>query len=102
MMGRGLVHPVDLHHPDNPPSQPELLNLLAEDIVARRFNAREFLRELALTRAYQQAIDMPEDASAQSEELTARLDEQRGRVEPLEAAAESAPKGLRERRQILA
>jgi Protein of unknown function (DUF1549)/Protein of unknown function (DUF1553) len=92
MMGRGLVHPVDLHHPHNPPSQPELLNLLADEIVARRFNARDFLRELALTRAYQQAIDMPEEASETPAELTAKLDEQKARIEPLEAAAESARK----------
>jgi hypothetical protein len=92
MMGRGLVHPVDLHHPHNPPSQPELLNLLADQIVAGGFNARDFLRELALTRAYQQAIDMPEEASTLPGELTARLDEQKARTEPLEAAAESARK----------
>ena len=42
MMGRGLVHPVDLHHPSNPPSHPELLNLLADEIVARNFNAKRF------------------------------------------------------------
>ena len=28
MMGRGLVHPLDLTHPANPPVQPELLTLL--------------------------------------------------------------------------
>ncbi len=59
MMGRGLVHPVDLHHPSNPPSHPELLKLLADEIVARNFNVRGFLRELALTKVYQQAIDAP-------------------------------------------
>ena len=30
MMGKGLVQPIDLHHPANPPSHPELLRLLAE------------------------------------------------------------------------
>ena len=34
MMGRGLVHPVDLHHDANPPSNPELLDLLATQFVA--------------------------------------------------------------------
>src|SRR5262249_52873990 len=33
MMGRGLVHPVDLHHPANPPSHPELLRLLGREIA---------------------------------------------------------------------
>ena len=23
MLGRGLVHPLDMHHPENPPSHPE-------------------------------------------------------------------------------
>ena len=59
MMGRGLVHPVDLHHPANPPSHPELLKLLADEIAARSSTSRAFLRELALTKAYQQAIDLP-------------------------------------------
>ena len=33
LMGRGLVHPLDLHHTDNPPSHPELLDLLAKEFV---------------------------------------------------------------------
>ena len=53
MMGRGLVHPVDLHHDDNPPSHPELLDLLATQFVAMKYDIKAFLRELALTRAYQ-------------------------------------------------
>ena len=52
MMGRGLVHPVDLRHPANPPSHPELLGLLGEEIAALKFDVKPFLRELALTGAY--------------------------------------------------
>jgi Protein of unknown function (DUF1549)/Protein of unknown function (DUF1553) len=92
MIGRGLVHPVDLHHPSNPPSQPELLNLLADDLVARNWSARDFLRELALTRAYQQAIDLPAETAALPAQFTAKLAEQKARTLPLEAAAESARK----------
>ena len=29
LLGRGIVHPLDLHHSENPPSHPELLDLLA-------------------------------------------------------------------------
>ncbi len=36
MMGRGLVHPVDLHHAENPPADAELLDLLAREFVAMR------------------------------------------------------------------
>ena len=60
LMGRGLVHPVDMHHPDNPPSHPELLDLLSEQIVAMKFDVKAFLREVALTRTYQRSSETPE------------------------------------------
>ena len=59
MMGRGLVEPVDLHHPGNPPAHPELLELLADEFVAMKFDMRALLRELALTKAYRRGFDMP-------------------------------------------
>jgi hypothetical protein len=59
MMGRGLVDPLDMDHPANPPSHPELLDLLADDIAARKFNMRDFLREVALSEAYQRSSELP-------------------------------------------
>jgi hypothetical protein len=59
MMGRGLVHPLDLHHGDNPPSHPEQLDLLAEQFVAMGYDVKAFLRELALTRAYARSSEPP-------------------------------------------
>lgn len=59
LMGRGLVEPLDMDHPGNPPSHPELLDLLAEDIAARGFDMRGFLRELALSRTYQRSSAAP-------------------------------------------
>lgn len=64
MFGRGLVHPPDMQHPDNPPSNPELLKLLAQQVVAMKFDMRAFLRELALTSAYQRSFDPPADLIA--------------------------------------
>lgn len=58
--GRGLVEPVDLDHSANPPSNPELLNLLADAIGAMKFDTKAFLRELALTQAFQRSLDLPE------------------------------------------
>ena len=52
MMGRGLVEPLDLIHADNPPSHPELLELLASEFVAHDFDIRWLIRELALTNTY--------------------------------------------------
>lgn len=57
MMGRGLVHPLDLDHSDNPPSNPELLDLLTSSFVAMGYDVRAFLRELALTRAYRRSSE---------------------------------------------
>lgn len=64
MMGRGLVEPLDMDHPGNPPSHPELLDLLAQDIAARKFNMREFLREVALSEAYQRSSELPSGSVA--------------------------------------
>lgn len=71
LMGRGLVHPLDLHHSGNPPTHPELLKLLGEQFAAGGFRIRPFLRELALTQAYQRSIDRPGDVLARSAEAAA-------------------------------
>jgi len=60
MMGRGLVHPLDLHHADNPPSHPELLDLLAGEFIAHQFDLQWLLRELALCATYQRSSVVPE------------------------------------------
>lgn len=61
MFGRGLVHPLDLHHADNPATDPELLRLLAERFVAMNYDIKLFLQELALTEAYGRSFDAPAD-----------------------------------------
>lgn len=66
MMGRGLVHPLDLDHSANPPSHPELLKLLADDLAARKFDLRGFLRELALSQTYQRSSERVGPASRRS------------------------------------
>ena len=71
MMGRGLVHPVDLHHADNPPSHSELLDLLAREFVAMGYDVKAFLRELALTRAYQRSSEPSPGATSADESASA-------------------------------
>ncbi len=73
MMGRGLVEPVDLHHPDNPPSHPEVLQLISEQLAAMNFDARAFLRQLALTRTYQRSFDMPANLAQQADEARQKI-----------------------------
>lgn len=77
LMGRGLVHPPDMHHSGNPPTNPELLRLLGDELARTGFDARSFLRELALTRTYQRSIDLPispspGEATAAQQQLAAR------------------------------
>ena len=60
MFGRGLVNPLDEMHPENPPSHPEVLELLCTEIVARKFDIKSMLRDLALTQAYQRDSLIPE------------------------------------------
>jgi hypothetical protein len=62
MMGRGLVMPLDMHHPGNPPTHPELLDALADAIGERKFDVRWFLRELALSQTYQRSSEPPAGA----------------------------------------
>jgi hypothetical protein len=69
LMGRGLVEPLDLQHSANPPSHPELLALLENELVAHRFDLRWLLRELALTQTYQRA-GAASDYSASERHLT--------------------------------
>ena len=53
LFGRGLVEPVDDMRPANPPLAPEVLETLARDFAASKFDLRRLLRELVLTRTYQ-------------------------------------------------
>lgn len=55
MMGRGIVHPLDFHHEDNPPSHPELLNVLAEQFATTNFDIKSLLRQIALSQTYQRS-----------------------------------------------
>jgi hypothetical protein len=59
MMGRGLVHPLDMDHAHNPPSHRELLAALTEEFLATKFDMRAMLRELALSETYQRSSELP-------------------------------------------
>ncbi len=52
LMGRGLVEPVDDLRATNPPSNPELLDALAEDFVRHGCDFRHLLRTILQSRAY--------------------------------------------------
>ncbi|HKB37708.1 MAG TPA: DUF1553 domain-containing protein, partial [Gemmataceae bacterium] len=52
-MGRGLVEPIDDMRSTNPPSNPELLDALAQELVRSKYDLKQFLRTIMNARAYQ-------------------------------------------------
>jgi hypothetical protein len=55
MLGRGIVHPIELDHSDNPPSHSLLLALLTEEFARQQLDIKLFLREIALSKTYQRS-----------------------------------------------
>jgi hypothetical protein len=97
MMGRGIVHPLDMHHSDNPPSHPELLDALADEFVAHKFDIKWLLREIALSQAYQRSSLLPEGQDKVMPEtflvgLEKRLSAEQLLASMLEATGERASK----------
>lgn len=62
VMGRGLVHPLDMDHAENPPSHPKLLDALTDELVRMKFDVKGFVRELMLSETYARASVMPDGA----------------------------------------
>ena len=105
MIGRGLVHPLDLHHAGNPPSHPELLALLAKEFSAHQFDFKWLLIELANTKVYQRSskVDMGKTPEAlaffataiekrlSAEQLLASILVATGRYEKLERKGGNEP-----------
>ena len=56
MMGRGLVHPLDEMHGQNPPSHPKLMELLVREFVAHEFDMKWLVREITLSEGYQRSL----------------------------------------------
>lgn len=63
MLGRGIVHPLDLHHSENPAAHPELLDLLTDELIAHKLDLRFLIREITLTKAYQRSSRLPVDSA---------------------------------------
>jgi hypothetical protein len=53
LLGRGLVDPVDDMRETNPPSNPELLDALAQDFIKHKFDVKHVLRTICNSRTYQ-------------------------------------------------
>jgi uncharacterized protein YlxW (UPF0749 family) len=95
MMGRGLVEPVDLHHADNPPSHPELLELLGDQFVVMKYDLKAFLREIALSATYQRSLDAPESVAAQAKSIEPQVASLRSKADELAKQVAEAEKAIR-------
>lgn len=50
--GRGMVHPLDQLHSENPASHPELMDWLTRDLVANGYRLKRLIRGIVLSDAY--------------------------------------------------
>ncbi len=87
--GQGLVNEVDDIRETNPPSNPELLDALAEDFVSHRFDMRHIIRTLVCSRVYQLSSE-PVPANADDRQNFARFYARRLIAEVLLDAVDSA------------
>jgi len=51
-LGRGIIHPIDDARSTNPPSNPELLDALAQDFVDSGYDVKHLIRVIANSYAY--------------------------------------------------
>ena len=72
LFGRGIVQPVDDMHEANPPSHPELLDLLARRFVGSGFDHKFLTRAIVLSRAYQRT-SRPGDSGEKQAALFGRM-----------------------------
>jgi len=93
MFGRGLVHPVDLHHSGNPAVYPDVLELIADDFSKRDYIIPELLKEFALTKVYQRSMVLPD--------LAPSIADARQQVGAIETQIESLSKQASDADQIV-
>ena len=65
-LGRGLVEPIDDLRATNPPSNPELLDALAKDFVAQKFDLKHLMRTILNSRTYQLSSTATDDNARDS------------------------------------
>lgn len=68
---RGIVDPLDDMRVTNPPSNPELLDALAGDLVKNGFSLKQLIRSIVNSRTYQLSA-VPNDFNKQDKQNYAR------------------------------
>jgi hypothetical protein len=89
LMARGLVEPVDDMRETNPPSNPELLDALAKDFVAHKFDVKHVLRTICRSRTYQLSA-VPSELNQHDKQNHARYYARRLIAEVLHDAVDQA------------
>ena len=107
VFGRGLVHPVDFIHPDNPPTHPAVLDLVTREFQTGGYDIRKLLRALVLTRTYQTTYLLPDAKALARGQAAKRLAAWEAELKSLntalaaaEAAAEKKPEAKTEVRRV--
>ncbi len=104
MFGRGIVHPLDFHYAGNPPANPRLLTLLADEFAESGFQLRPLLRAAALTRAYQRTCEAPRPEMVNFADVAARVEqlerEKKARGKAVEPLAEALAKAKAEFKKV--
>ena len=70
--GRGIVDPLDDMRVTNPPSNPELLDALAKELVDSKFSLKHLVRVIAKSRTYQLSA-IPNDFNKHDKQAFARF-----------------------------
>lgn len=82
LLGRGLVEPVDDMRATNPPTNPELLDQLAQLFVDSDFNIKQVMRAIMTSRLYQ-LESQPTTSNASDEKFYSHYRVKRLAAEPL-------------------
>lgn len=70
LLGRGIIHEPDDIRPDNPPSHPELLTFLEQELVGAGYDLKHLYRLILNSRTYQLSC-IPESGHAEAAALFA-------------------------------
>lgn len=71
LLGRGIVHEPDDMRSDNPPSNPELLHFLADELVQSGYDLRHIFRTILYSETYQRSA-IQNDSNKDDEVLFSR------------------------------
>jgi hypothetical protein len=72
LLGTGLIEPIDGWNKDNPASNPELLDLMAQQFAAHNFDLKYLIRAIIASRTYQASSSVEVDKKDMNPQLFAR------------------------------